>query len=269
MIKNNQVIITSSNNYSIPTQLLAELLLREGVEIKGFICVNLFSLKRIKNTIRDRSQIKPLFKRIISLLFQNKEIKNKSSIIARFLKEKNIKLENNLSNWSKRNKVPILFVDDLNCSCSYNFLSKLNFDFVIYSGGGILREKFLTLSNRVINSHAGPLPEVRGMNAAEWTYLLKKKSAITIHFIDKGIDTGPIIEIFDLDNSNIYNVNQLRSNAILKGIQSLVSVISKNRISKLCLKNNAKQIYERQYFKMAPVLLEKLKLKLKNEQKGN
>jgi len=46
------------------------------------------------------------------------------------------------------------------------------------------------------NFHPGILPEYRGAGAFSWGLINKsKKSGITLHLIDEGIDTGDIIEI--------------------------------------------------------------------------
>lgn len=265
MIKKN-IIITSSSNYSLPTLLLAELLIKKDINIVGIIAINLFSIKRIRKTLSDRTVIRPLIEKIINL-FNIRKIKrgDKSSILMNFIRSKNLKLQKNLSLWCRDNNVPIKFVDDLNSPSAYNFLKKSNFDCVVYSGGGILKEQFIKYSKYVLNSHAGPLPEVRGMNAAEWSFLMNYRSAITIHFIDEGIDTGPIISSFEYNRKDCNNINQLRELALLKGIDSMVKVLLDIEFKKLNYKKFSKRIHEKQFYRMAPILLKKLELKIKNE----
>ena len=115
-----------------------------------------------------------------------------------------------------------------------------------------------------MNSHAGPLPEVRGMNAAEWSFLLNYRSAITIHFIDKGIDTGPIISSFNFNRKDCNNINQLRELALLKGIKSMVKVLLEIEFKKINIKKVSKINHEKQFYRMAPILLKKLESKIKN-----
>ncbi len=45
----------------------------------------------------------------------------------------------------------------------------------------------------VLNPHMGPLPEIRGMNAAEWSCFHGLKACVSMHFIEKGIDTGGLL----------------------------------------------------------------------------
>ena len=266
MANKKNIIITSSSNYSYPTLLLCKLLSREDINIVGIISIHLFSIKRLKKTLIDRMFFRPLLEKIINLFLKRKSKKNYgSSILSDFIKLEGINMDRNLSLWSKNNNVPIIFVDDLNSIKAYNFLNKSQFDCVVYSGGGILKKTFLDFSKFVINAHAGPLPDVRGMNAAEWSYLQNKRSAITIHFIDSGIDTGEVIEIFDFDRRICQNVIQLRELAVLKGIRSLVNVLPNIELSKFKGEKIYQDNLQRQYYKMSPVLLEKLEAKIKNE----
>ena len=49
---------------------------------------------------------------------------------------------------------------------------------------------------KCFNFHPGVLPEYRGAGAFSWCLInQEKKTGITLHLIDKGIDTGDIIEI--------------------------------------------------------------------------
>lgn len=72
------------------------------------------------------------------------------------------------------------FVPDLLISMSYN---------------QIIRKPLLDVPPLgFINCHAGKLPSYRGCNILNWALINGEKSfGITVHFIDEGIDTGPII----------------------------------------------------------------------------
>ena len=55
------------------------------------------------------------------------------------------------------------------------------------------------------NLHPGPLPEYAGLNAPSWAiYHGEARHAATVHWMDAGIDTGPIAyeEWFDLDGTD-------------------------------------------------------------------
>lgn len=48
--------------------------------------------------------------------------------------------------------------------------------------------------DRIINAHLAPLPKYRGRSPLNWAIINgETHTALTVHFIDEGIDTGPII----------------------------------------------------------------------------
>ena len=67
-------------------------------------------------------------------------------------------------------------------------------DLIVYAGGGIIRPAMLGIARLgILNAHMGLLPTVRGMNATEWSAFMGVPIGCTVHLIDTGIDTGPIL----------------------------------------------------------------------------
>jgi len=67
-------------------------------------------------------------------------------------------------------------------------------DIAIFTGGNILRRQLLEIPRLgTLNSHLALLPEIRGMSTVEWSLLSDLPLGITIHFMDSGIDTGPLL----------------------------------------------------------------------------
>ena len=73
---------------------------------------------------------------------------------------------------------------------------------VVYSMSHLLKENIISIPKYgVINMHPSLLPIYRGPNPLFWMYYnMEKKGGITIHYIDKGEDTGEIIfqESYDI-----------------------------------------------------------------------
>ncbi|GKT30491.1 hypothetical protein ADUPG1_005517 [Aduncisulcus paluster] len=47
----------------------------------------------------------------------------------------------------------------------------------------------------VVNIHGGKLPEYRGASTLQWAIINGEDStAATLHFVDEGVDTGPVID---------------------------------------------------------------------------
>lgn len=73
-------------------------------------------------------------------------------------------------------------------------LQRLAPDYLVLGGGGILRPHIIaTAGVGVLNAHPALLPWVRGCGVVG--YSLEKQVALgaTVHFVDAGIDTGPVI----------------------------------------------------------------------------
>ena len=75
-------------------------------------------------------------------------------------------------------------------------LRKAEVDLVVLAGFmRILKGEFLrTFANKVVNIHPALLPAFPGLEA--WKQALEygvKVTGVTVHFVDQGIDTGPII----------------------------------------------------------------------------
>jgi len=67
--------------------------------------------------------------------------------------------------------------------------------YIFMMGGGILNEEVIKCASKgVLNAHPGLLPWIRGTNAIIASILNNVAVGVTLHYIDKGIDTGPVIE---------------------------------------------------------------------------
>ncbi|MDR3272640.1 MAG: formyl transferase [Flavobacteriaceae bacterium] len=67
-----------------------------------------------------------------------------------------------------------------------------DYDAILIGGAGLLPQE-LAENHRIINSHPGYLPYVRGLDAVKWAVYEKKTIGVTVHFIDKEADAGLLI----------------------------------------------------------------------------
>jgi folate-dependent phosphoribosylglycinamide formyltransferase PurN len=89
---------------------------------------------------------------------------------------------------------PVATCVDQNSPGALAQLKKWSADLAIFTGGNILLEETLKAFRiGVLNSHLALLPEIRGMSSPEWSLLCGVPLGITIHLMDTGIDTGPIV----------------------------------------------------------------------------
>lgn len=73
-------------------------------------------------------------------------------------------------------------------------------DAVAFTGGGLVRAPLLEAAGvGVLNAHMGVLPPYRGMDVVEWPILEGRHESVglgvTLHLMDRGVDTGPIVAV--------------------------------------------------------------------------
>lgn len=76
-------------------------------------------------------------------------------------------------------------------------LDELEIDYIVLAGYMMLIGPTLlkTFNNRIINLHPSLLPSFRGKNAIGQAIAYGTKyTGVTVHFVDEGMDTGPIIK---------------------------------------------------------------------------
>jgi methionyl-tRNA formyltransferase len=84
-------------------------------------------------------------------------------------------------------------------------------DLGIHAGAGLLRRPLIDAFRLgVLNAHMGVLPAYRGMNVAEWAVLEGAPVGCTVHLIDSGIDTGPILATREVDIAGCDSIAALR-----------------------------------------------------------
>jgi methionyl-tRNA formyltransferase len=73
-------------------------------------------------------------------------------------------------------------------------LRRLSPDVVLLLGADIVPASWLTVPRLgTVNAHYGLLPAYRGMNVTEWSIYQGDPLGVTIHLVDSGVDTGPIL----------------------------------------------------------------------------
>ncbi len=122
---------------------------------------------------------------------------------------------------------PVAVCDDQNAPDSIIRLKGWSPDLIIFTGGNILRKQLLDLPRLgVLNVHLALLPEVRGMSTPEWSLLTNVPVGITIHYMDAGIDTGPILQRYELpDASMCESLSDLRHRLITFGVEKIADAV--------------------------------------------
>ncbi|MGA1869150.1 MAG: formyl transferase [bacterium] len=96
----------------------------------------------------------------------------------------------------EKKDLDILRVDDINTEEVSNFIRLKAPEIVVVSAAPLLKEIIIqSVEGRIINLHPGFAPQYRGRYGSFWPIYNKEPEMVgtTIHFIDKGIDTGAIL----------------------------------------------------------------------------
>jgi folate-dependent phosphoribosylglycinamide formyltransferase PurN len=147
---------------------------------------------------------------------------------------------------------PIIVSDDQNSSRCISQLKAWSPDLIVFAGGNILRKQVLhTARLGVLNVHLGLLPEVRGMSTPEWSLLGGVPVGITIHFIDEGIDSGPILRRYELpDAVHSGSLSDIRNRLIALGVDKIGEVIAALESGLISAKPQPDRDRDNQYFVM-------------------
>ena len=90
-------------------------------------------------------------------------------------------------------KVLIKSVNDDQC---IRLLTDIGPDLVIVNGTRVISERVLkSVSATFINLHTGMTPKYRGVHGGYWAMAMNDRAlcGVTVHLVDKGIDTGGVI----------------------------------------------------------------------------
>ena len=135
----------------------------------------------------------------------------------------------------KINKKKIIKIKNINSKKSFNILRNLKFDLGIVFGCRKIDFKIIRLFKfGIINIHRGIIGKYRGLDSDLWAIYNKdfKNIGTCIHFIDKKLDTGPIIKQKKITLTNKTKIFHLRYLTTVLATEMLIT-FSKKKISSL------------------------------------
>jgi methionyl-tRNA formyltransferase len=151
---------------------------------------------------------------------------------------------------------PLHRAEDLNARGSIAFVEGLRPDVVVFTGGGLLRGPLLRASGAgVLNAHMGILPAYRGMDVIRWAILEHQRPqaylGVTVHFMDEGVDTGPILATTRIEPAPGDSIESLTNRFFPVMADMLVTTV--RRISQGNVTPEPQRAEDgRQYFTMHP-----------------
>ena len=141
--------------------------------------------------------------------------------------------------------IPIINLEkSINDPKSISILKKYNSDLIVsILGNEIFKEKIISLPKYgIINLHSSLLPKYRGLMPCFWVLKNKETSTgVSVFFVDKGIDSGPI-----LVRKKIYIKNMSHKDLIIKtkleGMKAIIKAIKIIKDQKINLIENTDEL---------------------------
>lgn len=94
----------------------------------------------------------------------------------------------------KQKRIPYITVAQHNDPESHAALREFRPELIVLGGASRIRSHILSVpSIGTINIHPGLLPKYRGQSVVAWALWKGDPVGVTAHFVDTGLDTGPII----------------------------------------------------------------------------
>lgn len=206
------IILTVESEYSYI--LLRDLINQKPNEIKG-----IFISKQIKYN--------KLIKFIKRKVFSGLGIKY---YLARLIKAfKQNQTKTTVRELAKKNDIPIYYTSDINLDSYISQIQNDKPDVIISAYyDQIIKSELLTIPTfGIINVHSSLLPKYRGVKPAFWVLRNDEKvTGVTLHLVEKGLDTGDIIDqkevpIFDTDS-----MDTLQKRIMVDGSKLLINCLN-------------------------------------------
>lgn len=93
-------------------------------------------------------------------------------------------------------QIATLCTEDVNSRQVLDFLGFINPDLIVINGTSLLQKQYMeAFPGKILNLHVGITPEYRGAHGGFWALYNEdmENLGVTVHMVDKGIDTGAII----------------------------------------------------------------------------
>ena len=136
----------------------------------------------------------------------------------------------------KKENVEIIKVKKHNSIKTKEFIVQNKIDYSLFlSSNYLIKKVLIDIPNfKIISIHCAILPKNRSLHSMQWSILNGDKTGHTAHFIDEGIDTGPILKSEYIEPNPGENlielrqrINSMKPHFFLKVIQE----ISENKIT--------------------------------------
>jgi hypothetical protein len=223
-----RVVVLGSSLYSETTCAVAASLAEKGYIPAGALSLSTFNRGTLSRKLGQwgvRRLAQYAHNKLASGIYEHSQLQN--PYLRPWLEGRDSVIVN-LRQIAKSYDFPICIVANQNSPQAISRLKDWSPDLIVFTGGNILRRQVLALPHLgVLNLHLGLLPQVRGMSSPEWSLLSRIPVGITIHYMDSGIDTGPILQTYEYPDVGLCkSLADLRHRLIAFGVGKLGEIIT-------------------------------------------
>lgn len=224
------VLLTNNSNRG---QALAHLLLKAGVELT-LVVVEDASLRTENNgglLFKLRQLVGPVYRKLKNLISLSKEDRAALRYEEESIASANKLVDDHIHKLGVLGRpagVEYLETPSLNEATVVTAIKNANPDVCVVLGTSIIKERLISIPKiGMINAHTSILPEYRGSRSEFWQCYNEdyRNVGITIHFIDKGVDTGSILFQKQQEVGANPDPNFLRAQNTLATLENYVPVV--------------------------------------------
>ena len=122
----------------------------------------------------------------------------------------------------------VYFVKNFNDPECEQILKKIKPELIVLGGATILKENIINIPPKgIINAHPGLLPGYRGNHVIPWAIYNNDPVGVTVHYINKGVDTGDIIARGELPIAPLDNLTTLAEKSELLAAEMITEITIK------------------------------------------
>lgn len=266
-----KVMLFAPIHTSLYARLVLHGLLREPqVQVVGVAVRTPWNMQRVRSEWkRDGSRLAQKFIRKY-LLREKAFAEVKGENLAVYARSVDLP-EGTLKSLAEDADIPYCLCRDLSDQTCEAFVKQKAPDLIVFTGGGLIRKNILQMpAYGVLNCHTGVLPPYRGMDVVEWTALenavQKVGFGVTLHYMDKGVDTGPILLVHSIQTHAGETFAGIRMRLEVEMVRTMLEGVRGIAAGTLETYVQAAKA-GRQYFVMHPrvkaVAVQRLKIQLK------
>ena len=147
----------------------------------------------------------------------------------------------------------VLVVKNVNGPEMEQYIAGRRLDLVVLGQSGVIRENLLRLPRiGTLNCHPGPLPDFRGVDVVKWTCWARCHPRATLHYVDRGIDTGDVIQSVPVQVLPTDGIAELERRVIDRSLDVLVDAVAQAAGGRDLPRVPQPRGLGRQYFLMPP-----------------